>query len=371
VTDAIDDNAGGIGTYVRNLVYELAHSGDGHDYFLIHYDYVDDEIYSWGLGEIVVPIPRVPFGRELRKLFYLPHVLNRYNLDVVHETSQMNIYLNPTKFKKVVTIHDLIPLILPETSTALITAHHRYGMRLSLFQSDKVICVSQNTRKDLERFFSPDESKVSVIYEGRDKNFERETDKEILARVRAKYRLPQKYILSVATLSPRKNLERVLRAFANFRHSKKGKEYALVFVGRAWGSEGVQLRMLATELGVREHIVFTGWVEDVELPELYTMASVCVFTTLYEGFGLPVLEAQSVGVPVVVSRNSSIPEVAGDGAVFVNPLSVSDISWGMSQATTQEVAKKIVPIGVMNARRFSWKRCANQTRTLYEDLKSS
>lgn len=372
VTDAIDDKAGGIGTYVRNLVLELARSNDGHDYFLIHHSrLVDDEIYTLGLGEIVVPIPKVSFGRELRKLFLLPSKADEFHLDVVHETSQMNIYFFPTKFKKVVTIHDLIPLLLPETSTSLITFHHRYGMRFSLRSSDAVICVSKNTKKDLFRFFSRciGAEAVYTIYEGRDKNFRRETDHKKLRAVKNKYQLPEDYLLSVATLSPRKNLERVLKAFANFKHSRQGKDYSLVFVGSSWGSAGIQLRLLATELGVRENVIFTGWVEDDELPALYSMARACIFTTLYEGFGFPVLEAQSVGVPVVVSNNSSIPEVAGRGAVYVNPYKVTDIAWGMKEATTPCVVDDLLPLGLKNARRFSWKRCADETRKVYESLR--
>ena len=364
VTDAIDDGASGIGTYVRNLVKSLAKADKINDYFLIHYNHSPDEIYELGFEEIIIPIGSFPFARELRKLFLFPLKLRKYCLDVVHETSQMNIYLLPTNFKKVVTIHDLIPLVLPEYSSKLIALHHKIGFPLSLYQSDKVICVSESTEQDLFSLYSLSSKKVEMIYEGRGLAFKRENNTARLAKVKKKYRLPKNYYLSVATLTPRKNLERVLRAFSRL----KDKKSELFFVGRAEGETKTRLIFLAIELGIYDRVRFAGWVDKDDLPALYSMASACVFTTLYEGFGLPILEAQACGCPVITSNVSSMPEIAGSGALFVTPTYLCEIETMLEIILKPRIRSVLIGNGYENVKRFNWARTARMTREVYERL---
>ncbi|MDO8573890.1 MAG: glycosyltransferase family 1 protein, partial [Candidatus Daviesbacteria bacterium] len=228
------------------------------------------------------------------------------------------------------------------------------------------IAVSKATKLDLIKKIKINPEKVTVAYEGYNKDkFKKDPEVNSL----------KGYYLFVGTVQPRKNLERVIKAVAKIKNKN------LIIVGsRGWLSD--KIYQLPKELGIEDRVKFLGHVPDEELPPLYSNAEALLFPSLFEGFGLPILEAQACGCPVITSNISSMPEVAGKGAIYVDPYSVDDIVKGMqrlparhryAQALAGEQAvgyrQKLIKKGFENVKRFSWEKCARETLKVLEGVK--
>jgi glycosyltransferase involved in cell wall biosynthesis len=218
-----------------------------------------------------------------------------------------------------------------------------------------VFAVSENTKQDVTHYTGCAPGKITVTYEAADPAYRRIDDPDRLRTVREKYHLPPRFVLYTGSLSPRKNLVRLLQAFAQVC----GRiPHRLVLTGsKSWKDRSVYERMDALKL--RDRVVQLGYVEEEDMPALYTAADVYAYPSLYEGFGLPVLEAMQCGCPVVASRASSIPEVAGEAAILVNPCDVNAIADAIHTVLTDRpIRERLVAAGVQQAARFSWRRCA-------------
>jgi glycosyltransferase involved in cell wall biosynthesis len=231
--------------------------------------------------------------------------------------------------------------------------------------ADAVIAVSGHTKRDAMRFYDLDEAKIHVIYEGVNARF-RPAPAEAIASVRQAHDLPPKFILSLGTIEPRKNLTSLLEAYRVLRD--QGSELRLVVVGKkGWLYEGFFHRL--RELGLENEVVFTGFVPDADLPAIYSAAELFVFPSLYEGFGLPVLEALACGAPVVTSNRSSLPEVAGDAALLVDPTSVGELVQAMTNILeSEDVRAELKAKGPRQASRFSWNKAARETLAVYHSV---
>ncbi len=216
----------------------------------------------------------------------------------------------------IVTIHDLSFLRVPECADPRLRAFLERTTPVAVARASRVLADSENTRRDLIALLGVPATKVSVVTPAVESRFRRETDEARLAAVRERYRLPERFILSLGTLEPRKNFIGLIRAYSRLRHLRT-LPHALVIAGRpGWLYEAIYQ---AVE---REHLTdavrFLGFVADADLPALYSLADLFVYPSRYEGFGIPVLEAMACGVPVITSDNSSLPEVAGDAARLVH-----------------------------------------------------
>ena len=288
----------------------------------------------------------------------------KLKLDVLHDpTGAAPLALAATK--KIVTIHDVIPYVYPNTSTRLDWLIYRYWLPLAVRRLDAVITDSQQSKADIAQYLPLPMEKITVIPCAANRHY-RPLDIVDVQPVLTRHGIAGPYILYVGSIAARKNLPRLLEAYAQVR--QWSTHWRLVIVGaRQWKSSPVYETVQRLNLG--EHVYFTGYVEEADLPALYNGADLFVFPSLYEGFGLPVLEALACGTPVVTSKSSSLPEVAGDAALLVDPYNVEDIAHAMRRILAdQALAQDLRARGLKRAAQFSWERTARETLAVYEQV---
>ncbi len=257
--------------------------------------------------------------------------------------------------RAVVTIHDLGYLHYPEGRSSYLRLSTAWSARAAAH----LIAVSEATRSDLVRALHVPPAKIAVIHHGVDERFRLVTDPAALGAIRERYGLVGPYVLYVGTLRPRKNLVRLVEAFARLSIGE-GRLW-LVLAGRKGGLTDETLAAVK-RLGLTDRVLFTGYVPDEDAPLLMAGARLFVLPSLYEGFGLPVLEAMACGVPVVCANVASLPEVAGDAALLVDPTDVAALAEAMRQALTDtDLRRDLIARGFRQAARFSWDRCAAET----------
>ncbi len=262
----------------------------------------------------------------------------------------------------VVTIHDLGYLAFPEAHTARRRLELNVTTRWSLRAARRVIAISQATKDDLVRHYGADPERIAVVYHGLGPSFRPAPDPAALAR----HGLQAPYMLYVGTVQPRKNLERLIEAFAMATASHTGasgseQPLLLAIAGRrGWLSEAIDRRV--AQLGLGGRVRFLDYVPDEDLPGLLSGATAFAFPSLYEGFGLPVLEAMACGAPVLTSTTSSLPEVAGDAAMLVDPTDTAAIAAALARLIADEPLRaELRARGLARAALFSWERCARET----------
>lgn len=287
------------------------------------------------------------------------------NFDLYHEP---NYIPRAFKGKTVNTIHDMSHILFPQ--------YHPYKRIMkfkiyskSLQRSDKIITVSMNSRSEILDLLKVPEHKVRVTYEGASEAYRPLiVPNEKSNMIRSLYKIRGHFLLYVGTIEPRKNLLRLIEAF-NLAIKQLPSSFDMNLViagGKGWLYDEIFNRV--RELGIEGKVVFTGYVIDEHLPFLYNMAQSFVYPSIYEGFGLPPLEAMSCGLPVISSNTSSIPEVVGDAGILVNPYNVHDLAEAIykvvdSSSLRAELSKK----GLLQANKFSWKKCAEETINIYKE----
>jgi glycosyltransferase involved in cell wall biosynthesis len=309
----------------------------------------------------VVDVPCSPFS--LRQQWAVPRLLARLRADLYHSP----YYLMPYRpgLPTVVTMYDLIPVLFPQQVSIPARLLFRWMTALALRAASRVIVISQATRRDLLTFYRLPPQKVMAIPLAADPAFSPQSPAEI-ERVRRKYALPEHYLLYLGINKPHKNLTRLLEAWAQVtQHAIRN---TLVVAG-AWDPRYPEPQQRAETLGLENIVRFLGPVPEADLPALYSAATLFVFPSLYEGFGLPVLEAMACGTPVVCSNTSSLPEVAGDAAIMVNPLDVDELAAAMERVLMdQALREEMTGKGRAQAGRFSWERTARETLQVYESV---
>jgi len=282
-------------------------------------------------------------------------------VDVFHTSDWLE---PPSRCPKVTTIHDLIIYKYPERFHPRgghdIVANLKRKLEWVKKESALTISVSESTKRDIVELLKIPEKKIRVIHEAPSEIYNKQQTKKNIEKVKEKYKIKGDYVLMVGTREPRKNLERAIEAF----QSLKNQDLSLVIAGKfGWGKE------LMTEDSRRKtvdsHVKLLGFVPDEDLPALFSGAQVFVYPSLYEGFGLPVLEAMASGCPVVTSDVSSLPEVAGDAAVLVNPEETEDIARGIQEVL--ENREELVRKGKARAQEFSWEKTAQETLKVYQE----
>jgi glycosyltransferase involved in cell wall biosynthesis len=278
--------------------------------------------------------------------------------------------------RSVVTVHDLGYHYFPEAHTLSQNVYLRWSTRYNARSATRVVADSEATRQDLMRLYGIPAEKVVVVYPGRDEGLAPITDAVALAAIRTRYGLTDDYLLYVGTLHPRKNLVRLIQAF--------GGLLQVLASGATSRASGLQLALAGQKgwlydeiwdqvdrLGLQNRVNLTGYVPEADLPGLLSGALAFVFPSLYEGFGLPVLESMACGTPVVCSNTSSLPEVAGEAALQVDPLDVEAWTGALHQIVTDTgLRSTLVERGLTQMRRFSWLRCAEETMHVLEDAAS-
>lgn len=348
----------GVGRYAKNLVTELIKydqenysliSGIDH-HFLSKSNYID----------VSLPQSNLLLANKLETLLGYVN-----DLDLIF--SPYYPVTERRSFKAVLTIHDLIPLRSPELfNNEMVFRFFDQDIRRTVNHVEHIIADSYSTKKDIMECYAVDESKISVVHLASDPVFSGYEDRNSLDEksILNKYKINKPYLLSVCTIEPRKNLSRTLKAYKLLRE-RGSTDLCLVLVG-ALGWNYRELLKEITESKLADDIIITGYIPDEDLPVIYKCAQIFTYNSLYEGFGLPILEAMSCGVPVVTSNVSSIPEVAGDSVVYCNPYEVESIAEAMEKALTDEsLQRRLSMLGKERAQLFSWEKTAAQTRDVF------
>lgn len=282
----------------------------------------------------------------------------------------------------VVTIHDLSFLHYPEMFKKSDLYQLKIGTNHSINKATQIIAVSQTTKDDIVKNYHVDPAKITVTYEGYDKERFKPQSKSKIESVKSNYKIQGDYIIFVGTLQPRKNLERLLEAFKILVRSSQltvdsksktvNREPSivnLVIAGKkGWLYDSIFQKV--KDLDLNQKVIFTDYVPNSDLPALISGAKAYVLPSLWEGFGIPVIEAQACGVPVVVSNTSSLPELIGDSAIFIDPESTESIAIGIKKALDPKTSSDLVKKGFINIKRFSWEECARETLKVLEKVAS-
>jgi glycosyltransferase involved in cell wall biosynthesis len=355
----------GTENYSLNLIRELLALGGGHHYRLYFRDVPSPDLFPEYQDRRVIPFPRL-----------WTHVRLSWEMvssppDLLFVPSHVLPLVHP--LRSVVTVHDLGYHFFPEAHTLSQNAYLRWSTRYNARTATRVLADSQATRQDLIRLYGIQGEKVAVVYPGRDEDLAPVTDPGALAAIRTRYSLGDGYLLYVGTLHPRKNLVRLIQAFAGLLHSLAPTDPSLasglqlVLAGqKGWLYDEIWTQV--DRLGLKDRVIVTGYVPGADLAGLLSGALAFVFPSLYEGFGLPVLEAMACRTPVVCSNASSLPEVAGEAALQVDPLDVEAWTGALHRIVTDiGLRRALVERGLKQMRHFSWRRCAEETLRVLED----
>ncbi|MFY9457724.1 MAG: glycosyltransferase family 1 protein [Candidatus Spechtbacterales bacterium] len=263
--------------------------------------------------------------------------------------------------RKVITFHDLSFERYPEFfDTTRKLWHFSNNPKRQAKEADRIIAVSESTAYDLADIYGVDSKKVSIVYSGINEEFFREQTREELWHVRAKYNLPERFMLSLSTIEPRKNVFGTIKAFELLKESNP-LDIKLVIAGKpGWLYRDTFNGIKNSKY--KNDIMYIGFIEDSDKPAVYKLAELFVYPSIYEGFGFPPLEAMAAGTPVITSACSSLPEVVEDAALLVDPFNISDIAWMMEEVTKDKyLAEYLREKGLAQARKFTWQKCAEET----------
>jgi glycosyltransferase involved in cell wall biosynthesis len=303
----------------------------------------------WRMAVWLGQLAHVPFNRLVP------------GAELYHATEHLLMHLRRTP--TVLTVHDLIFRRYPAHHKPLNRWYLNLTMPLYCHRATHIIAVSEQTKRDVMEAYEVASGKITVIYEAASPNFAPQSV-EAVAAARARYKLPERYILSVGTIEPRKNLGRVLTAFE--RLHGEGLADAFVIVGKkGWLYDDFFAQLEGSP--VKHAVIFPGWVSDEDLPAVYAGSAAVAFPSDFEGFGLPVLEGMACGAPVLCSNTSSLPEIAGGAALQVDPADTAAITDGLRRIlSAPALVTELRRRGLAQAARFSWERAAAETVQVYE-----
>jgi glycosyltransferase involved in cell wall biosynthesis len=359
----------GLGTYIRNIVNQLARIDDRSRYLLI------------GERRHLAEFDALPDNFELleyahqpgtfRTHLHLPWLLRQRRVDILHMPWFYAPAVVPSRL--VITVHDLSDVLAPPVGASTpVQTGRLFFARRALTRADHVFAVSQSSKRDLARAFRIPETKITVVYNAVDERFLTEPLPADADRILERHAVNSPYVLYAGNIRPQKNLPRLIEAFAVAKAELRGNpEFAqlkLLVIGEAL-TRHADLRRAVVRARVREDVRFLGFVPSPVLRVFYSRALAFLFPSLYEGFGLPPLEAMAHGTPVLTSNVSSLPEVFDDAALLVNPENVFDIARGIRQILTDTVLRQTLRRrGYERAQMFSWEKAAQLVHAAYHSV---
>ena len=305
-----------------------------------------------------------PGRRFIWEQVALPRLVRKAKVDMLHSLHYTKPWSLPCS--SVVTFHDMTYYLYPELHARTRRVIFPTAMRVSSRQADAILTVSESTRNDVIRLLNVDPGKIFTTQLGVDQKFRVTQDADAKDQVASHYDLPRKFILYLGTIEPRKNLPLLIRSYASL--VENGTDHRLVLAGKfCWVYEGVL--NLVKQLGLEGRVHFTGYVAQEDLPLLYNLASLFVYPTFYEGFGLPVLEAMACGVPVITSEIASLPEIVGEAGLLVQPGDQHALSDAIKKVLGDPAYRdKLIRDGLIRAKLFSWERTAQLTKQVYQHV---
>lgn len=357
----------GVGTYIWNLVRNIAALDHTNEYLLIG---STRNFHAFGpLPENFQPLSQPENVSAWRDQIVLPMALRKRGVDVLHIPHHESPILVPSKL--IVTVHDCVHLLFPADNSSRLRSYKRYVHTKKVVErASRVIAVSQSTRDDLVNIFDLDTRRISVVYNALDERFAAEADSSDPAAVLERYRLQDPFVLYAGRIRPHKNLHRLIEAFAvvksELANDERYRNLKLLIIGDEL-SKHQYLRLTVVRSGAQQDVRFFGFVPAPILKVFYRSAEMFAFPSLYEGFGLPPLEAMANKTPVLASNTSSLPEVLEDAALLVNPENVFEIARGMKTILFDPaVRQRLVEKGMAQVSKFSWNLAAKQVIEAYE-----
>lgn len=367
-TSALNQRAG-IGRFTRQLVDALLEQDRRHDYLLLGPRRSRFSPSPAALSQArLARWPLTEWGMTVlwhRLGLRIPAEAFAGPFDLFHGP---DFVLPPMRCRRsILTVHDLSFLVYPEHAVPTLARYLRRVVPPSVARASLVVADSESTRHDLIRHLGAPPDKVAVVWGGVDPSFRPITDQVTLARVRQRYQAEPPFVLSVGTLEPRKNYGRLLEAFAALRRELSQPIRLLIAGGKGWLYDDIFRQQRS--LGLDEAVAFLGFVPEDDLPALISLAQVFVYPSLYEGFGLPVLEAMACGAPVIAANTSALPEVAQGAALLVDPSDVAALAGAMRRVLEDEgLRQELSERGQERAATFTWERAAAQMLTLYQKV---
>ncbi|MDP2337116.1 MAG: glycosyltransferase family 1 protein [Bacteroidota bacterium] len=359
------NNTAGLGNFSRNTISALARQYPEDRHFLFHPGTKRTLFNPPANSEEIKP---EGFGWKILKntwrSFQITKLAKDCDLDIFHGLShELPLGIEKTGIKSVVTIHDLIFVRFPEYYKTIDRKIYDRKFRYSCRVADRIHAISEQTKLDLINFFGITESKIEVIYQSVNPVFFEKADEAQKRSLREKYQLPEKFLLNVGTIEPRKNLMALLEGMVS------SKIYIpLVVVGKLTDYQHKVQKFIEGDLN-RLQVFFLPKINDSELAALYQMAEVMIYPSVFEGFGLPVAEAHASGCPVITSNTSSLPEVGGDAAVYIDPMKPEEIGDTLATLLSdQNLRKTLIAKGRINAQRFTPENFAKRLKQLYNTL---
>ncbi len=359
----------GFGTYIRNILHQLARIDDGVSYLLIGQKRHLAEFDALPANFELLNYPHEPgtFHTHLQ----LPWILRQRGVDVLH----MPWFYAPAMLstRLVITVHDLSDVVTPAATVPVpVQAGRLFFAKRALARADSILSVSKSSKRELARTFGIPEAKIRVIYNAVDQPFLDEPMPPDADRILERHAVNSPYVLYAGNINPRKNLPRLIEAFAvakaELSDHPELSQLKLLVIGEALGHHA-DLRNAVVRSRVREDVRFLGFVPRPVLRVFYAHARAFLFPSLYEGFGLPPLEAMAHGTPVLTSNVSSLPEVFHDAALLVNPENVFEIARGIRQVVTEKALREtLIRQGYERARSYSWERAAQLVRKTYDNV---
>jgi len=354
-----DQHGGGVKVYTHNLLKHILELNTNHQFVFLYKNPKFIGTYSEykNVKEIAVKAHTNFMWDHLS----VPQIANKEKIDVLFNP-KYSIPLGG-KFKKVFVCHGLDWYAMPWGSKFVDQINHKYIFPKYCKTADSIIAVSDTVKLHLMKYLNVPEEKISTVYSGVNEFFKQPVSQETVNEIKIKYNLPEKYFLYVGQIYPPKNFGRILQSFA-----KVGPQngFKLVVAGEHRWLCDEELALIK-KLNLDPHIQFLNWVDNQNLPALYKSAEALLFPSLYEGFGIPILEAMASGCPVITSDRFATKEIGGNAAIFVNPESVEHIAEGIKTLINNPALRqRLINKGYERAQNFSWQKCAIETLTALE-----
>jgi len=363
----MDKEYSGVSWYTLDLLTAILDQDKINEYFLYYNSGHDissrmPKILAANVKTVSTKYPNKLFNYLLQNVLHWPKLDKLSGGVDIFWLPHINFASFSKNCRKILTIHDLSFLIFPEFFSDRKNFWHRMiNVKKIISAVDKIIAISENTKKDIVDNIGVPAEKIMVVYSGVGAEFKLlDSNDDNLKKIKDKYRLPDKFILNIGTIEPRKNIVGLVQAFDLMAQIPKFQDYYLVIAGSS-GWKNKEIFKAINLAKNKDKIKIIGYIEKSERTYFYNLAEIFCYPSFYEGFGLPVLEAMACGTPVITSAVSSLPEVAGEAALYVDPNDINSITEAMQQlAAREELQKLMVVRGLVQAKKFSWKKTAEK-----------
>ena len=358
------NNLTGLGNYSRSLIEQLAHQFPAHQYFVYAPKVKSAKQIDAFFGHENIELKLPKTGPFLWRTLNILKDLSQDGIQIFHGLShEIPLAIQHTRIKSIVTIHDLIFLRFPQYYKFIDQKLYEWKSRSACKRADRIIAISEKTKADIIDLYSIDPNKITVIYQSCDDSFKTAFPKETLSRIKATYKLPEKYILNVGTIEERKNLKLAVQAL-----KEVSEDYKLVVIGKQT-SYFKTVEKEIERLGLKNRILFLKNIPFADLPGIYQMASVFVYPSFYEGFGIPIIEALYSGVPVVAATGSCLEEAGGPNSLYVSPKDANGLAEAINSILdTPQLQKEMKAKGLEFVQKFDSPVVTQQLMNCYLNM---